>query len=285
MMRRRPNGMIDAPYSRNRLGPFAFFSTIRTWLVYLVAATVLGAAIGFGVAMVTPATYASQVTLLITPVASQDQITFSDIEVAQALAPTFSELATTTPVLQRVIASTGTAVTTDKLAREIETRVPAGTSLIDVTVNDANPTTAAAFANAIAAELVAYPTSGLTSQPAGLRVALTVVDPALPPAQPSGPGILLRTIFGAFVSLFLTLSFVFGIENLRSDRRGRSVEGRGGPESASPKMTPDESEADLVHRRAGGLLGSLPRPVDPGSPSVVGVIRAPQTAKGATGAE
>ena len=243
------------------MGPTAFVSTIRTWLAYLIVATVLGAIIGFGVSIISPPTYASSVTLLITPAASSVPISFSDVEVAQALAPTFSELATTTPVLQRVLTETGATSTPDRLARAIETRVPAGTSLVEVTVNDPDPVMAAAIANAVAAELVAYPSRGLTDQPVGLKIALSVVDPAFVPTSQAGPGTLIRTAIGALVALFLTLAVIFTIENVRSGERLANVADKPGwiprPKPATPptwsRLHADEYEEDLARRRAGGI--------------------------------
>ncbi|HEY7970320.1 MAG TPA: hypothetical protein VID95_10025, partial [Candidatus Limnocylindrales bacterium] len=169
--------------------------------------------------LLSPPAYAGKVSLLVTPQpTATGAINFGDIQTTQALAPTFAELATTTPVLQRVIAKTGVEVTVDRLAQDVSTRVPAGTSLVEVTVTNPNPETAARLANAIAAELADYPGTGLGSQQNALKVALVVVDPASPPAQPTGPGILIRAALGGAIALFLCIAFAMLIENLRQVR-------------------------------------------------------------------
>jgi capsular polysaccharide biosynthesis protein len=200
------------------LAPIRFAEVVRAWFWFLVAGTIAGVVLSLAFTLLSPPAYAGKVSLLVTPQATATGINFSDVETTQALAPTFAELATTTPVLQRVIATTGADVTVDRLASEISTRVPAGTSLIEVTVTNPNPDTAAQLANAVAAELEAYPSKGLGTQPNALKVALVVVDPASPPAQPSGPGILIRAALGGAIALFLCIAFAMLIENLRQVR-------------------------------------------------------------------
>jgi hypothetical protein len=141
--------------------------------------------------------------------------------VTQALAPTLAELTTTTPLLQRVIAATGVGLTPGDLAKAITTHVPVGTSLIQISVSHRDPGVAAAVANAIASELRTYRVEGLEGA-LGLRVVLTVVDPAVPPSVPEGFGVPIRTALGAAVALFLGVSIAFFFENV-----GRGIRGFG----------------------------------------------------------
>ena len=199
-------------------------TSYRTWLGLLVLGAVLGAAISFAVAVNTPPGYVGQVTLLVTPPTTATQITFSDVEVTQALAPTFAQLSTTAPILQRVIASTKVDLDVETLARAVTTHVPTGTSLIDIAVTNKDPATAAALANAIAAELVNSSGQGFQRQASALKVALTVVDPAVPPPAPNGLGILPRTALGGAIGLFLSISLAFFVKNVG---RGAQSVGRG----------------------------------------------------------
>jgi succinoglycan biosynthesis transport protein ExoP len=195
---------------------YGMLGLVRAWFVFVVIGAVVGAAISFGVAAITPPTYAAQATLLVTPPTSATPMTFSDVELDQAVAPTFAELATTVPVLDRVIAKTDGTLDVAKLAESVTTRVPAGTSLIVITVTDKDPALAASLANAIAVELVAYPTSGLASQGALLSVALTVVEPASVPTSSQGPGILIRMVLGGGIGLFIAIALAIFVENLRA---------------------------------------------------------------------
>lgn len=193
-------------------------ATLRTWLGLIVVGTTLGAIVGFGVAFVTPATYSASVTMWVTPAPREGGITGADIDVVQALMPTLAELATKTPILEEVISSTGVEISEEDLAESVTTHVPAGTSLLTITVSNPSPDAAAMLANALARELKAFLPVGDVST--SLQVDLTVVDPARPPTEPDGPGILIRTALGAAIGLFMTLSFVFLIENIWPQGRG-----------------------------------------------------------------
>jgi succinoglycan biosynthesis transport protein ExoP len=206
----------------NNLSWYGMLGLFRAWFVFVLIGAVVGAVISFAAAAMTPPTYAAQATLLVTPASSTVAMTFSDIELDQAVAPTFAELATTVPVLDRVIAKTDQSLTAGKLAPAVATRVPVGTSLIEITVTQKDPELAATLANAIAAELVAYPTSGLQSQGALLSVALTVVEPASVPTTSEGPGLFVRMVLGGLIGLFIAVALAVFVENLRA-RSGASA--------------------------------------------------------------
>jgi capsular polysaccharide biosynthesis protein len=241
------------------LAPIRFAEVVRAWFWFLVAGTIAGVVLSLAFTLLSPPAYAGKVSLLVTPQPTATGINFGDIETTQALAPTFAELATTTPVLQRVIATTGADVTVDRLSQEISTRVPAGTSLVEVTVTNPNPDTAAQLANAIAAELEAYPSKGLGTQPNALKVALVVVDPASPPAQPTGPGILIRAAVGGAIALFLCIAFAMLIENLRQVRN--TEEPPPSPPSPAWPTEPPDNRMPATQQR--GWVPAEPPPAPP----------------------
>jgi capsular polysaccharide biosynthesis protein len=219
------------------------FAIVRAWLRLIIVGALAGAAVSLAVALITPATYVGRVTLIVTPLSTTTGITFSDIELTQALAPTFAELATTTPVLQRVIADTKVDLDTVALAKTIETHVAAGTSLIDISVTQHDPDTAAALANAIAAELEKDQTQG-TNQISALRVSLTVVDPAVPPRVPEGLGIAVQTALAGAVGILLAVSLAFFVENL-----GRGIQSVGRSIGSARRPSPgavDDGAWDAV---------------------------------------
>lgn len=221
--------------------------------------TLLGAIVALGLASATPPSYTARVTLLVMPTADTG-ITNSDLQVAQGLTPTFAELATTGPVLDRVIQATKVNTDAGSLAQSVSTHVPVGTSLLTVSVSNANGTDAAALANEIAAQLRAYAAGGSNATPA-LNVVLTVVDPALPASARDGPGLVTRVGLGAAIALFLTISIAFLIENVspgnldlvRRSSRGASLPAPD-PASAGP-------EDAVVKRKRGKQTGQVPTPV------------------------
>jgi capsular polysaccharide biosynthesis protein len=242
------------------LAPIRFAEVVRAWFWFLVAGTIAGVVLSLAFTLLSPPAYAGKVSLLVTPQpTASGTINFGDIQTTQALAPTFAELATTTPVLQRVIATTGVDVTVDRLAQEISTRVPAGTSLVEVTVTNPSPETAAKLANAIAAELANYPGTGLGSQPNALKVALVVVDPASPAAQPTGPGILVRAALGGAIALFLCIAFAMLIENLRQVRTTEEPT----PTPPSPAWPTDPPDNRMPTTQQRGWVAPEPPPAPP----------------------
>jgi capsular polysaccharide biosynthesis protein len=189
-------------------------STARTWFWFILGGTLLGAVIAFGLGTVAPPGYASSVTLLVSPIPKSTGITNGDLQVAQGLTPTFAELATTRPILDRVIRRTGASVDIDALARSVTTRVPVGTSLLTISVLDQDAQQAASLANAIGSELRSYAQPTGLDPTQGLQVELTVVDPATPPTERDGPGLPVRVILGAAIALFLTSTIAFLVENV-----------------------------------------------------------------------
>ncbi len=189
-------------------------STARTWFWFILGGTLLGALIALGLGVAAPPGYAASVTMLVSPIPKDTGITNGDLQVAQGLTPTFAELATTRPILDRVIRRTGVSVDIDDLPAAVSTRVPVGTSLLTVSVLDQDAQQAATLANAIGAELRAYAQPTGLDPTQGLQVQLAVVDPATPPADRDGPPLPVRIVLGAAIALFLTTTIAFLVENV-----------------------------------------------------------------------
>ena len=131
---------------------------VASWVAIMVVSTAVCALVAFVATSQRPLSYVSEASLLIGPLLN-GPINESDINVGQRLRATYVDLATTRPLLTRVIADTGVSLTTEDLAAEVSAKVPASSTLllVSVTANDANP--AAQLAAAVANELVAYPTT------------------------------------------------------------------------------------------------------------------------------
>ncbi len=194
----------------------------RGWFWFVLVGTLLGTSIAAAVAVFAPASYTARVTLLVAPAKTDTPITNDDLSLAQAYIPTLAEFATIRPLLEKVIQTTGVDIDAERLANDVTTRSPVGTSLLTISVANQDPTNAASLANAIAAELGTYasPKGGT----AGSAMALSVVDPAQPPTSRDGPGLAVRIGLGGVIALFLTISIAFLIENVG---RGAQNFGRG----------------------------------------------------------
>jgi capsular polysaccharide biosynthesis protein len=214
-------------------------SIVRTWGWFILGGTLIGLVIAVGVAAITPPTYTAHVTLLVAPADTNTGVNTSDLEVSQALIPTFAELATTTPVLDRVINSTNANTNVVALTEAVSTHIPAGTNLLEISVSDRDPAQASALANAIASDLQVYAPPNPSDANVAKLVALTVVDPATTPTGRDGPGFVIRVALGGAIALFLTISIAFLGENLWQ-RRGAF---RTSPDGPSQSVAPQESDA------------------------------------------
>ena len=192
-----------------------FRRIVQTWFWLVLLCVLAGAAAGFVIGWLTPPSYASTVSMIIAPPASSTAVTINDIQVAQALTPSYAELATSRTLLDRVIATSGVNTTADKLAGQVSTHVPVGTSLLQVTVTDRDGVAAAKLANSIAAELAVFKMTGSTL-PSGDAVTLNVVDPAVPSTRQLGLGATFSAAVGGAIGLILVLGLAFIVENIRS---------------------------------------------------------------------
>ncbi|MHB8458843.1 MAG: YveK family protein [Candidatus Limnocylindrales bacterium] len=193
------------------------FLVVRSWLWLAIVTAALGAAAAYAISSQTPITYVSTVSIFIGPPLG-GAVNIADLDVGLALRQTYADLATTRPVLERVIQATGVRTTVDDLAPDVAARVPVNSSLLLISVTYRDGRSAAAFANAIAADLAAFPPSAKApASPA--NVGLTVVDPAVAPATPESRRIPLTVGLGAAVGLMLAICVAFLIENLRDEGR------------------------------------------------------------------
>ncbi len=217
---------------------------IRSWLWLAVVSTAAAGVIAYLVTSQAPITYTSQVSVLVGPPLA-GEISSVDIDVGQALRNTYAELATTRPVLNRVIASTGAATTPQDLQSDISVQVPTSGNLLTIVVTYETATGAAALANALAADLANYAAPDKVPEKPS-NITLTVVDPATPPTGPDDRRILRSSALGAAIGLLFAICIAFIVENL--PRRGRSGEGWT-EERPSERYVPREIPAREVAAR------------------------------------
>jgi len=210
--------LIADPVPPNTL---SVVTAARAWFRYLVLGAIVGAVVAAGAYVAMPPDYSARASLLVRPSDVSKGLDFNTLQAAQALLPTLAELATTTPVLTRVIQNTNPNLDPIKLALAVTTRVPTGTSLIEISVSDKDASMAAALANAFASELVNYEARSGLDQADALQVSLTIVDPATPPKIRNGPGIVITTVLGAAIGVFLEFGVLYFVDFLRRSRNDK----------------------------------------------------------------
>src|SRR3990172_3962500 len=80
---------------------------VRHWLWLIVACVVLAAGAAYAVSSALPKTYEARITLLVGQSLSSANPNYNDIIVSQRMSDTFAQLATTTPILDKVTSQLG----------------------------------------------------------------------------------------------------------------------------------------------------------------------------------
>lgn len=193
----------------------------KNWLVLIVTIAVgLGGAAGFTLTR-TPI-YESSSTIF---VSTQAGNTAAELQqgssFTQARINTYVGLVTTPIVLNPVIAELGLATSPELLGRSIRSSAALNSTLINITVSDADATRAASLANAVAASLSTVVPS---LEPAGTDgaspVRLSLVSEAQRAAHPSSPNVALNLALGVLLGIALGI----GVAVLRTalDNRVRT---------------------------------------------------------------
>lgn len=131
------------------------FRIVKTWWPLLVGSVVLAAGSAYLVTSVQPKVYEAESTLIVGQSLTGLGTDYSQLLVSQRLSTTYATVATTRPLLDKVIASLTLDGTADDLAKRVRADAPLDSTLLSIAAQDADPQRAAAIANALAAELVA----------------------------------------------------------------------------------------------------------------------------------
>ena len=185
----------------------------KNWLI-IVLATLLGVGAAAGYSLTRTPMYEAQSTVFVSTQAGgtigelQQGSTFT-----QARVTTYSNLVTTPIVMNPVIAKLDLGVSANTLAQAVTASSPLNTTLITISVTDADPLLAADIANALAASLTAAVESIETPNGSDASpVRLTRVKDAVTPLAPSSPNVSLNLALGGLIGLALGI----GVAVLRS---------------------------------------------------------------------
>jgi succinoglycan biosynthesis transport protein ExoP len=240
-------------------------------LVVLIL-VITGVALAAGIALA-PKSYAATATI---SAAEKPGATGSDDP--DALRATLAEVASSQGVVDEVLQRTPIDRSEAELRRSIEGSWVRGTILVDVTVEDRDPTTAAMLANSVVTVLVDGQVLTELAGPSLARsLALTISDRASPPDTFTTPD--LRFALGLGVLLALGLATAAAIWR---DRRTHTVDDAAAAEEAAtapllahldqpqdltamPALSPGTAEGDLFRH----LRLALEAQADSGSPRVV----------------
>jgi polysaccharide biosynthesis transport protein len=128
---------------------------LRRWSWLLVASVLLAAGAAYLVSSSLPKVYEGKVTLIVGQSTQASNPDLNQLLASQRLSQTYADLATTSPLLQQVIAKNSLGITPDDFRKRIVADAPRESTLVHLTVQDGDPARAATLANSLAAEMIA----------------------------------------------------------------------------------------------------------------------------------
>ncbi len=130
-------------------------SIVRAWAPLVVASVVLAGAAAFYVSSLLPKSYEAKATLIVGQSLSGVNPDYTQLLASQSLSRTYAAVATTRPVLAKVIDKLQLSDTVDELAHRVSASSATDGTLLVITGTDSSPDGAAALSNTVADELIA----------------------------------------------------------------------------------------------------------------------------------
>jgi capsular exopolysaccharide synthesis family protein len=229
---------------------FVLTTLRRAWWLLLLTA-VLGTGGAAVVNETSPVQYQATVQLFVS-ISGTDSSTSNILSGSQFTlqrVKSYTQVATSSQVLDPVIDQLDLPTTTSGLAGQIEATNPLDTVLIEVAVTDGDPRRAADIANAVSVQLGRVVEDiETTSQDATPPVKVTVTEPAVPPTVPVSP----RTTLNLALGLLVGLSLGVGAALLRAQLDTRVKHARdlrelaGAPQLGAVPFDPQAKSQPLI---------------------------------------
>ena len=181
---------------------------LRKYWVLITALTLVGIVAAGGVSLLMKPAYEASTQLYVS--VRSDSVATGELVQGSTFArqsvQSYVRIVNTESVLEPVISELGLDESPQELARRVTATVPVETSIIGITVSDADPERAAEIANAVAerfTDLVQDELEAIGTEPSASPVKLTTVQRATVPQAPVSPRIALNLVIGAIVGLAL----------------------------------------------------------------------------------
>lgn len=196
---------------------------LRYWLLLLIA-TAVGGAAGVLLTVAQPDEYRTSTILGVVGTTdsagakktSDPGRAYQSQLLGQSAVATYEALATSQVVLHDAAASIGHGLDAGTLARELTVKVPPGTSLVELTVQDGKPGRAQQIATEIGSSLTTQAAKVAPTNAGAPVPRLVVVQPAARPAGPVDAGLTVNALIGAMLGLLIGL----GLASLHLYLRG-----------------------------------------------------------------
>ena len=177
----------------------------------MIAVGLLTALIAFFVSkFVMSPTYKSTTKIYVLSRQENNSVTYSDLQMGTQLTQDYAELIQGRYVLEQVIEILGLDMRYKTLHEMVSVNVQENTRIISITVRNSDPVQAMEIANCIRETATIYITDVMDIE------AVNMVESAFLPTQKSGPYVMLITLLGGLLGIFV-ISAVAVIEYLRDD--------------------------------------------------------------------
>jgi capsular polysaccharide biosynthesis protein len=184
--------------------------TIARAIAAGIVAGLIAGGIAFAVSQELPKGYTAESQVLVGALTTTNT---DQLDAYHRLSLTYAQLATSSPLLERVQGQLGLNVAPGELASRVDAQANSqGIIAIDATAS--SPDEASRISNAIAAEILALATA--PGQPTSLA---EVIQPAVPPDHASTPNVTVNTLVAAFLGFFLGLGGTLLVASRRSPAR------------------------------------------------------------------
>jgi len=131
-----------------------YWFTLLRWLWLIALTTVLAAGVSYVVSKSTKPVYSASVTILVNQAQNPSTPNYDSVLVSERLTQTYSQLIKTRPIAEKVIKTLGLSMTSDELERLINIQVVANTQLIQLSIENTNPSLARDRANTLANDFI-----------------------------------------------------------------------------------------------------------------------------------
>lgn len=194
-----------------------YWRVVRRWAVVIIVCPLVAAMVAGLVTLQLPNVYEAQVSLLVRPAQPLGVDQGVAALTSDQILRTYAQLLTQRPLLQQVIQDEGLNTDPVSLSKQITVTPVPNTLLLNVSVQDTDPTRARDTANTLVSDFIAHIK--------GIQQAdnLVVVSPAVLPDEPVSPKPLLNIGMGLLAGLLIGLGLAFLLDYLDQSVRSDEV--------------------------------------------------------------
>ena len=175
---------------------------LHRWWIIVIAGVVCGAAAFVLSAFVLPKQYESTTSIYILDKKEDAAITTADIQLGTQMTKDYAEIIKSRTVLDRVAEKYGLDITYDEFGDRITVTTETDTRIVSISVRDRDPGLARELANEVRDVASERITSIIETN------AVNIVDEADVPEEPASPKVLIWTLVGAFLGVFLSATII-----------------------------------------------------------------------------